>query len=99
MLFYFACEAAGASSARHSLRPQLFWGERFMHRSGASRREMAEVCAISTAVIASEAKQSIFDLAMPSRGLLRSARNDGSGAQKYRGSSSLPRLRGEGGTS
>src|SRR3954463_8209207 len=77
----------------------LFWGERFMHRSGASRREMAEVCAISTAVIASEAKQSIFDLAMPSRGLLRSARNDGSGAQKYRGSSSLPRLRGEGGTS
>src|SRR5213082_4230320 len=24
MLFYFACEAAGASSARHSLRPLIF---------------------------------------------------------------------------
>src|SRR3954453_9724660 len=24
MLFYFACEAAGASSARHSLRPLMF---------------------------------------------------------------------------
>ena len=30
-----------------------------------------------TDVIASEAKQSIFDLAMPSRGFLRFARNDG----------------------
>src|SRR5712675_750001 len=38
-LFYFACEAAGASCARHSLRPQL--GESFTHHSGASRRGIA----------------------------------------------------------
>src|SRR5256885_9344397 len=45
MLFYFACEAAGASCARHSLRP-LSLGETFMHNSGASRRENVEVCVI-----------------------------------------------------
>jgi len=36
---YFAREAAGALSARHSLRPQL--GESFTHHSGASRRGIA----------------------------------------------------------
>jgi hypothetical protein len=40
---YFAREAAGASSARHSLRPLFSWAEGFMHDSGASRREIAEV--------------------------------------------------------
>jgi hypothetical protein len=70
MLFYFACEAAGASSARHSLRPLS--GGRIIHHSG-TRREIAEVCVNPIAVIArSEAtKQSIFDLAMLSHGLLR----------------------------
>src|SRR5215208_1556622 len=76
MLFYFACEAAGALSARHSLRPLFSEGERIVHRSGVSRRGIAEVCLRTRVVIASEAKQSIFDLAMPSHGLLRFARND-----------------------
>src|SRR5207248_6811766 len=125
--FYFACEAAGALSARHSLRPLKFQtrkstGKTRAHarrdRGGVShcrvvpahagpittvvywstrhqpscetikgaaygsllsqgrrtvRGEIAEVCAIITDVIArSEAtKQSNFDLAMPSDGLLR----------------------------
>jgi len=43
---------------------------------------LQEVCAIGTAVIASGAKQSIFDLATPSHGLLRFARNDGGGAKQ-----------------
>jgi hypothetical protein len=29
MLFSFACEAAGASRARHSLRPLIFWANSF----------------------------------------------------------------------
>jgi hypothetical protein len=33
MLFYFACEAAGASSARHSLRP-LFKGKEILANLG-----------------------------------------------------------------
>src|SRR5437868_920511 len=60
MLFYFACEAAGASRARHSLRPYFFRGRRFMHHSGAGRRGNAEVCAITTPVIArSESDEAI----------------------------------------
>jgi len=43
-LFYFTCEAAGASSARHSLRPRFFQGETFTHSSGAMRGGNAEVC-------------------------------------------------------
>ncbi len=31
---FFACEAAGASSARHSLRPRFLSGETIMHNSG-----------------------------------------------------------------
>jgi hypothetical protein len=34
VLFSFAREAAGASRARHSLRPLFSKGERFMHSSG-----------------------------------------------------------------
>src|ERR1700682_836147 len=41
---YFAREAAGALSARHSPRPLFFLGERFMHNSGASRRGNVEFC-------------------------------------------------------
>jgi hypothetical protein len=44
VLFYFAREAAGASRARHSLRPLIFrWQEVQMQTSGASRREIANV--------------------------------------------------------
>src|SRR5256885_12662397 len=44
-LFYFACEAAGASSTRHSLRP-LLGGlkEISSHTSGAARGENADAC-------------------------------------------------------
>jgi len=47
--FYTTRAAAGAAGTRHSPRPLL--GERFMHNSGASRRENAEMC---LAVIASQ---------------------------------------------
>src|ERR1039458_4813977 len=53
----FAREAAGAAGTRHSRRPLL--GERFINASGASRREGVKACLKHTAVIASEAKQSI----------------------------------------
>src|ERR1700687_4077510 len=39
---YFAREAAGALSARHSPRPLFSWAKGFMHGSGASRREIAD---------------------------------------------------------
>src|SRR5258706_12425086 len=43
VLFYFAREAAGALSARHSLRPLLLRAaKQFLQTSGASRREIAE---------------------------------------------------------
>jgi hypothetical protein len=45
MLFYFACEAAGASSARHSLLPLV--SEAAVGRARAfSRGENAEVCVL-----------------------------------------------------
>jgi hypothetical protein len=40
--FTFAHKAAGASSARHSLRPQL--GERLMQDPGGERRGIANEC-------------------------------------------------------
>jgi len=43
MLFYFACEAAGASSARHSLRPLNFRWLHTIQTSRGSRGEIAEV--------------------------------------------------------
>jgi hypothetical protein len=43
MLFYFACEAAGASSARHSLRPLNFRRLHTIQTSSASRGGIAEV--------------------------------------------------------
>jgi hypothetical protein len=82
VLFYFAREAAGASSARHSLRPLMFrW--RDVQKNSGTRREVAELCLQlpPTSLPATNAKrlrtgakatkQSIFDLAMPSDGLLR----------------------------
>src|SRR5258706_9545584 len=59
VLFSFVREAAGASSARHSLRPLISQGGDFLHSSGASRCENACSCLKIGAVIASEAKQSI----------------------------------------
>src|SRR5256885_1964188 len=44
MLFYFACEAAGASSARHSLRPLIFRRANLPARLAHMRGEIAEVC-------------------------------------------------------
>jgi hypothetical protein len=41
--FYFAHETAGAARIRHSLRPPFVLGEQFLHHSGASRGENAEV--------------------------------------------------------
>jgi hypothetical protein len=72
--FYFACEAAGASSARHSLHPLFSGGERF-NQNSSTCGEIAELClksgVIDLIVIASGAKQSIFDLAMLIHGLRR----------------------------
>jgi hypothetical protein len=45
MLFYFACEAASASSARHSLRPLNFRWLYVWQNSRGTRGEIAEACA------------------------------------------------------
>src|SRR5213595_996738 len=62
--FIFACEAAGASRARHSLRPLKFQRAGRTAKLGYAPRDRGGVCAANTTVIArSEAtKQSIFDL-------------------------------------
>ena len=62
MLFYFACEATGASSARHSLRPLNFRCASSLANSSASRGENAEVWVISAPSLggANATKQSIF---------------------------------------
>src|SRR5437764_12736098 len=78
----------GALSARHSLRPFQFEGETFDVRTRApaarSRRCVSDPEVVNLIVIASGAKQSIFDLAMPSHGLLRSARKDGRRSEAIR---------------
>src|SRR5215212_3361951 len=74
MLFYFACEAAGASRARHSLRPLISEGRTFPAKLGLAPRDREGVLEIPnqySAVIASEAKQST--LPFLSNGLLRGA--------------------------
>src|ERR1700676_3770939 len=67
-LFYFAREAAGASGARHTLRPLMAEGGKFLANSGVSGREIVEshlgVIARSKAT-----KQSI--LVFAASGLLR----------------------------
>ena len=42
-LFYFACEAAGASRARHSLRPLMFEGGTFRQTSRGLSGEIAKL--------------------------------------------------------
>src|ERR1700722_19067821 len=55
---FIACEAAGASSIRHSLRPLFFEGARnSWQSSGAWRREMVESCPVIAS--ASEAIQNL----------------------------------------
>jgi|ERR1700730_15475227 hypothetical protein len=45
--FYFACEAAGASSARHSLRPLIFQGQDFQaNLARIARRDRETVSAV-----------------------------------------------------
>jgi hypothetical protein len=68
--FYFAREAAGASSARHSLRPLIFGGERFMHDSGALRRENAR---LRLDVIARSTCDEAIHASWLAHGLLRGA--------------------------
>jgi hypothetical protein len=65
--FYATHAAAGASSARHSLRPHL--GEGFMHDSGVSRRGSDDSCLFAVIARSEATKQSI--LALPFHGLLR----------------------------
>src|SRR5437588_578648 len=49
---FFACEAAGASRARHSLRPHLCWAGKFMHHSGVEpSRECGGVRGLSEVVV------------------------------------------------
>src|SRR5213596_3552748 len=43
-LFFITHEAAGASSARHSLRPLICWAEGSCKNSDASRRGIADSC-------------------------------------------------------
>jgi hypothetical protein len=57
--FYFACEAAGASSARHSLRPLIFEGVRYSQNSGMSCRENAEVCSEFYVIARSDSDEAI----------------------------------------
>jgi len=73
--FYFAHKAAGALSARHSLRPLFSWADDSCTTRAYLRREIA---AVHPDVIArSEAtKQSTLSLLLR-HGLLRFARNDG----------------------
>src|ERR1700728_2093761 len=74
-VYYTTRAAAGASGARHSLRPLYFRGRKFLHNSGASRREKADV---HLDVIArSESDEAIHSFFARRDGLLHFARNDG----------------------
>src|SRR5260370_22698004 len=61
-LFYFACEAAGASSARHSLRPLIFRADGFLQELGRiaprGRGRMLVVIARSAATKQSRSRHS-----------------------------------------
>src|SRR5260370_42541502 len=73
---YFAREAAGALSARHSLRPLLLGAaKQFLQTSGASRREIAE-SHLTIAVIARSKATKQSTLTSRQHGLLRVDRND-----------------------
>ncbi|TMJ54763.1 MAG: hypothetical protein E6G85_04605 [Alphaproteobacteria bacterium] len=46
--FFVACEAAGASSARHSLRPLISWAGKFKDKLAWMRGEIAKLCLQAT---------------------------------------------------
>jgi hypothetical protein len=71
--FYFACEAAGASSARHSLRPLFQRAGRFQQNSREMRGEIAKSYLPS---LRGAKRRSNPELSYPRDGLLRFARND-----------------------
>jgi hypothetical protein len=58
----FAREAAGATGTRLSLRPLFSEGRRIVHRSGASRRENAEVCPHGDVIARGERDEAIHTL-------------------------------------
>jgi hypothetical protein len=79
--FFFAREAAGASSIRHSLRPLSFEGARnSWQTSGAWRREIADLCPVIAS--ASEAIQNLSGGAILDCFVASAPRNDGAGCLK-----------------
>src|SRR6266404_8589713 len=78
MLFYFACEAAGATSTRRSPRP-LFFEASGWHNSGATRRENAEVCLrLATSLRGAKRRSNpIFAFTAARMDCFANARNDG----------------------
>jgi hypothetical protein len=75
MFAFITHEAAGASSARHSLRPLNFEGESFLHHSGALRRENAKLRLLAVIARSGATKQSILSSA--TMDCFAYARNDG----------------------
>src|ERR1700687_3811970 len=71
--FYFACEAAGASCARHSLRPLISEGRTFIAKLARNVQRDRE--AVFAVIARSEATK--HPSHYERHGLLRSARNDG----------------------
>ena len=81
--FYFACEAAGALGARHSLRPLIFQGQDFKAKLARGRGEIAKSCldviarsdlsAVAQRAKAEATKQSNFLFRDANSGLLRGA--------------------------
>src|SRR4051794_28232805 len=78
MLFYFACEAAGASSARHSLRPLMFRWQSLSKNSRSTCGELVEVWV--------RAMRVVHLAPLAGRGRMRSA-------AKYPGEGDYPRVR------
>src|ERR1700738_79590 len=76
-LFYFACEAAGASCARHSLRPLMFRGGMFSQNSRENPRRDRGV--VSRRHCEERSDEAIHLATLPCSGLPRFARNDGPG--------------------
>jgi len=72
-LFYFACEAAGASCARHSLRPLIFQGQDFQEKLARKRAARSRSCVCRHC---EERSDEAIQLPLPHDGLLRFARND-----------------------
>src|SRR5205814_10525453 len=85
----FARETAGASRTRHSLRP-LFWANESCTTRAHSRRDIAQVCAISTAVILQTATASADFIPPPFVGRVAGRRPVGWGLSVQRVVTSPP---------